>query len=276
MLRPAAISPGCGFALCTVAELRGRATSPRLRLPSVKGFPLPLRPADPGASNPPTPGEAAMATQFFRQSDGSFEPVRESLQPTVALGYASDAEAGRRRNLAVSDELLNEIEELRLVDRHALSPQLRSRLQSLYLAVIGKSSDRTLKNLSAAHDFVLAVQHPLMAANPRISMSSSQGQRAPGQPFTVTISVGGSWKLLTLPAVTEAGLTDEWFALVVATLERAWDRWAYAQYHAITAARRHSRHTRQAVARAVVAWSNYWQLLEEVDRLRGLPKSPAG
>ena len=61
-----------------------------------------------------------MATQFFRQSDGSFEPVRESLQPSGSFGDPSGAEAGRRRNLALSDELLNEIEELRLVDRQAL------------------------------------------------------------------------------------------------------------------------------------------------------------
>jgi len=215
-----------------------------------------------------------MATQFFRQSDGSFEPIRESLQPSPSFGDPSGPEAARRRNLALSDELLNDIEELRLGDRQALSPQLRSRLQTLYLAVIGKSSDRTLKNLAAAHDFVLAVQHPLMAANPRISLSSSQGQRAPGQPFTVTMPVGGSWKLLTLPAVPDTGLTDEWFALVLATLERAWDRWAYAQHHAVTAARRRSRHARQAVARAIVAWSNYWQLMEEADRLRGVSGPP--
>jgi hypothetical protein len=211
-----------------------------------------------------------MATQFFRQSDGSFEPIRESLQPSPSLGNPSGLEAARRRNLALSDELLNEIEELRLVDQQRLPSLLHGRIQSLHLAVIGKNSDRTLKNLSAAHDLVLAVQHPLMAANPRISMSSPQGQRAPGQPFTVTTSVGGSWKLLTLPAVSDAGLTDEWFALVVATLERAWDRWAYAQHHAVVAARRHSRYARQAVARAVIAWSNYWQLLEEADRLRGM------
>ena len=213
-----------------------------------------------------------MATQFFRQSDGSFEPVRESLQPSGSFGDPSGAEAGRRRNLALSDELLNEIEELRLVDQQALPSLLRGRIQSLHLAVFGKSPDRTLKNLSAAHDSVLAVQHPLMAANPRISMSSPPGGRAPGQPFSITTPFGGAWKLLTLPAVPQAGLTDEWFTLVVATLERAWDRWAYAQYHAITAARRHSRHARQAVARAVVAWSNYWQLIEAADRLRGLPR----
>jgi hypothetical protein len=30
----------------------------------------------------------------------------------------------------------------------------------------------------------------------------------------------------------------------------------------------------QAVARAIVAWGNYWQLLEEADRLRGVSDPP--
>jgi hypothetical protein len=213
-----------------------------------------------------------MAIQFFRQSDGPFEPVPESLSPSVARVDTSGTEALRRRNLAASDELLNDIEELRLADRQTLPPRVRDRMLALHLAVIGRSTARTIKGLGAAHDFVLAMQHPLLDANPRISLPPSRGGRAAGQPFTVTTPVAGSWKLLSLPAVPEAGLTEEWFALVVATLDRAWDRWAYAQHHAITAARGHRRHARPAVARAVVAWSNYWQLLEEADRLRGLPR----
>src|SRR5260370_21559062 len=162
-----------------------------------------------------------MATQFFRQSDGSFEPVRESRQPSGSFGDPTGAEAGRRLNLALSDELLNEIEELRLVDQQALPSLLRGRIQTLHLAVFGKSPDRTLKNLSAAHDSVLAVQHPLMAANPRISMSSPQGGRAPRQPFSVTTPFRGSWKLPTLPAMPQARLTDDWVPLLAATLQPA-------------------------------------------------------
>ena len=88
--------------------------------------------------------------------------------------------------------------------------------------------------------------------------------------------VGGAWKLLSLPAEPDGGFTEDWFVQAALTIERAWERWAYAQHHAVAAARRRSRTARQAAARAILAWSNYWQLLEEADRLRGLPETPAG
>ena len=68
-----------------------------------------------------------MATQFFRQSDGPFEPVRPRLQPPVASADAADTESDRLRLLAATDQLLTEIEEMseeeaaRLTERASLS-----------------------------------------------------------------------------------------------------------------------------------------------------------
>ena len=86
--------------------------------------------------------------------------------------------------------------------------------------------------------------------------------------------VAGAWKLLSLPAEPDGGLTEDWFVAAALTIERAWERWAYAQHHAVAAARLRSRSARRAAARAIVAWSNYWQLLEETDRLRGVSSPP--
>ena len=70
-----------------------------------------------------------------------------------------------------------------------------------------------------------------------------------------------------LPGPSPSG-PDEWRLNVHATLERALDRWAYAQHHAAQAARDRSG-AKQALARARTAWSNYWQLKEEAERLLG-------
>ena len=51
-----------------------------------------------------------MATQSFRQSDGSFKPVLGFLERTTALANSGDPDANRRSRLAVSDELLDEID----------------------------------------------------------------------------------------------------------------------------------------------------------------------
>ena len=217
-----------------------------------------------------------MATQSFRQSDGSFKPVLGFLAPTTALADSGDPEANRRSRLAVSDELLDEIEELNLLDRRALPQQVRNRITALHFAITGARSESKLKTCVAAHDFVLGLQEPLMAGNPRTSAARPSGHRRPGQPITVRMPVGGSWKLLSLPAEPDGGFTEDWFVQAALTIERAWERWAYAQHHAVAAARRRSRTARQAAARAILAWSNYWQLLEEADRLRGLPEPPAG
>jgi hypothetical protein len=58
-----------------------------------------------------------------------------------------------------------------------------------------------------------------------------------------------------------------WIELVDSTVERAWDRWCYAQQHAVRAARERFR-AQVAVAVASAAWTNYWQLLQESERIK--------
>jgi hypothetical protein len=75
------------------------------------------------------------------------------------------------------------------------------------------------------------------------------------------------WKVLTLPSPPNGAADLEWLELVDLTVERAWDRWCYAQQHAVRAAREHFKaHLAVAVERA--AWTNYWELLEESKRIR--------
>ena len=122
-----------------------------------------------------------MATQSFRQSDGSFKPVPQSLAPTGGLSDPSNTDALRRGRLAASDELLKEIEALRLADRVSLPPALRDRIRALHVAVNGLGSEAKLKTCRAGHDFVLALQQPLLAANPRNPVTRPSGHRVPGQ-----------------------------------------------------------------------------------------------
>jgi hypothetical protein len=75
------------------------------------------------------------------------------------------------------------------------------------------------------------------------------------------------WKLLTLPPPPNNAGEDEWLELVESTVERAWDRWCYAQQHAVRAARAHFK-PHLAFAVAQMAWSNYWELYQEAERIR--------
>ncbi len=75
------------------------------------------------------------------------------------------------------------------------------------------------------------------------------------------------WKLLTLPPPPNNAAEEDWIELVESTVERAWDRWCYAQQHAVRAAREHFKpHIAFAVAQT--AWTNYWELYQEADRIR--------
>ena len=85
---------------------------------------------------------------------------------------------------------------------------------------------------------------------------------------------GGSWKLLSLPASGSLSQED-WQSLLLATLERALDRWAYAQHRAAAASRDQSG-ARQAIARARTAWGNYWDLRQEAERVLGEDLPGAG
>ena len=78
---------------------------------------------------------------------------------------------------------------------------------------------------------------------------------------------GGLWKLLTLPPPFGGAPDAAWLELVECTVERAWDRWCYAQQHAVRAAQeRYKPHIALAVART--AWSNYWELYLEAEAIR--------
>ena len=77
---------------------------------------------------------------------------------------------------------------------------------------------------------------------------------------------GKLWKLLALPPPNT--VADEgWLELVESTVERAWDRWCYAQQHAVRAARTRVR-PEVALAVARIAWSNYWELQQEAVAIR--------
>ncbi len=75
------------------------------------------------------------------------------------------------------------------------------------------------------------------------------------------------WKVLTLPFPTNYATDAEWLELVDCTVERAWDRWCYAQQQAPRSAREHFK-AHGAVDVAHVAWVNYWELLVESERIR--------
>jgi hypothetical protein len=63
--------------------------------------------------------------------------------------------------------------------------------------------------------------------------------------------------------------------LVESTVERAWDRWCYAPHQAIRAARLH---VKPLIALAIsrAAWSNYWLLVQDAERLRERLSSARG
>jgi hypothetical protein len=123
--------------------------------------------------------------------------------------------------------------------------------------------------IDAAHDLVFAVQQRLMAANPRNPRPLRHAGRPTGQPILALVRAHRRWKLLTLPAPPSSGNDQEWLELVDATVERALDRWCYAQQHAVRAAKLHVR-ARLAMAIARVAWENYWNLVEDARRIREL------
>ncbi|TMD28335.1 MAG: hypothetical protein E6I92_03600 [Chloroflexi bacterium] len=75
------------------------------------------------------------------------------------------------------------------------------------------------------------------------------------------------WKVLTLPPPTLTGEDVDWMELVDSTVERAWDRWCYAQQQAVRAARVRIR-PNIAFAVAQAAWNNYWMLLQDAERIR--------
>jgi hypothetical protein len=191
------------------------------------------------------------------------------------------ADETRRRSLLVeSDSLLDDLEALRL-DDHSEAPQpLREAIRALQIRLGRHDPPMPPATLRAAHDLVFAVQQRLMAANPNIPRPNRHAGRPGGQPLVTVVRDGTRWKLLTLPPPANDAAEDEWLELVESTVERAWDRWCYAQQQAVRNAREHFK-PQVAVAVAQTAWSNYWELYLEAERIRTRlrarpPSTPAG
>lgn len=177
------------------------------------------------------------------------------------------AEARRRSLMAESDSLLDDVERLRLDDEVEVPQRLREAIRSLQARLGRTDPPLPPATLHAAHDLVFAVQQRLMAANPKHPRPNRHAGRPGGQPVITVIRDEGLWKLLTLPP-PQGGEPDEaWLELVECTVERAWDRWCYAQRHAVRAAQeRYKPHVALAVART--AWANYWELYMEAEEIR--------
>src|SRR5579859_7933895 len=178
-----------------------------------------------------------------------------------------DAESRRRTLMDESDRLLEEVESLRLADAVHAPDSLREAIQLLQRRLGRTDPPLPPATLHAAHDLVFAVQQRLMAANPKHPRPNRHRGRAEGQPILTRVYDGRLWKVLALPTPPNGSADEEWLDLVDATVERAWDRWCYAQQHAVRAARsRQQPGTALAVAR--IAWANYWDLGEEARRIR--------
>ena len=188
----------------------------------------------------------------------------------ATLARPSQEKAGetrRRSLLAESDFLLDDVEALRLSDQIEAPPPLREAIRALQVRLGRHDPPLAPATLHAAHDLVFAVQQRLMAANPNNPRPNRHVGRPGGQPVMTLVRGDRRWKLLTLPPPPNDADEKEWLDLVESTVERAWDRWCYAQQHAVRAARANFKpHVALAVART--AWSNYWELYVEAERIR--------
>lgn len=180
---------------------------------------------------------------------------------------AATAEFHRRILLAQSDILLDEVENLRLNDASEAPLRLREAIRALQIRLGRRNPPVAPATIDAAHDLVFAVQQRLMAANPNNPRPVRHLGRASGQPLMTLVREDRRWKVLTLPPPPISGENEEWLELVESTVERAWDRWCYAQQQAIRAVRLRVRPV-LAVAVAQAAWNNYWMLLEDAERIR--------
>lgn len=191
---------------------------------------------------------------------------------TIAAPAQGNSDTRRKSLLAESDVLLDDVESLRLQDRTEAPPQLCAAIRSLQVRLGRRNPPLPPATLHAAHDLVFAVQQRLMAANPNLPGPNRHAGRPTGQPLVTVVRDDRVWKVLTLPPPPngseelEVHLGD-WLDLIDSTVERAWDRWCYAQQHAVRAAREHFKAT-IAIAVARAAWTNYWELLEEAERIR--------
>ena len=178
------------------------------------------------------------------------------------------AEVHRRLLLAESDFLLDEVETLRLNDRSDAPQPLREAIRALQIRLGRRNPPVAPATIDAAQDLVFAVQQRLMALNPKNPRPNRHLGRPSGQPLMTLVREDRKWRVLTLPPPTMSGEDADWVELVESTVERAWDRWCYAQQQAVRAARvRVKPHVALAVAET--AWCNYWTLLQEAERIKG-------
>jgi hypothetical protein len=195
------------------------------------------------------------------------------MSAATLVSHSPETSDTRRKTLlAESDVLLDDVESLRLQDRTEAPPQLREAIRALQLRLGRRNPPLPPATLHAAHDLVFAVQQRLMAANPNLPGPNRHTGRPSGQPLVTVVRDDRVWKVLTLPpppnGSEEPGVDlARWLDLIDSTVERAWDRWCYAQQHAIRAAREHFK-ARVAIAVARAAWTNYWDLLQEADLIR--------
>ena len=180
---------------------------------------------------------------------------------------SAPAEVHRRLLLAESDVLLEDVEMLRLNDVSEAPARLREAIRAMQIRLGRRNPPLPPATLDAAHDLVFAVQQRLMAANPKNPRPTRHVGRPTGQPVITLIREDRKWKVLTLPPPTASGEDADWLELVESTVERAWDRWCYAQQHAVRAARLRVK-PQLALAVAQAAWNNYWLLVQDAERLK--------
>ena len=187
---------------------------------------------------------------------------------TATVNVVGDEVEERRRSLmAESDSLLDDVERLRLDDHVEVPSQLHEAIRALQVRLGRTDPSLPPATLHAAHDLVFAVQQRLMAANPKHPRPNRHVGRPGGQPVVMVVREEGLWKLLTLPPPPNGNADEDWLELVDCTVERAWDRWCYAQQHAVRAAHEgYKPHVAIAIART--AWSNYWELYVEAEQIR--------
>ena len=180
---------------------------------------------------------------------------------------ADDDPDGRRRHLlAVSDGLLDEVEAIRLRDRRRVPQRLQEDIRSFQIDLGRPRPPVVPTTARAAHDLILNLQVRLLAANPRSDTPRSHHGRAAGQPVITIVQDSATWKVLALPPASACSDRGGWLELVAATVERAADRWEWAQHHARAAARMR-RGSSDALAMAAAAWTNYWELHLEQERI---------
>jgi hypothetical protein len=202
------------------------------------------------------------------------DPAAEDLDPADRL---HPAERHRRRALHDADDLLDQIEHLRMAGVRACPATLAEAIRRLHLR-LGRVDGGRPRTVRAAHGLVFAAQARLMAANPRLPRPRPQPERPVGvSRISVLRQGGGAWKFLALPPpppADDASALLAWRSLIEETVGRALDRWASAQDQAVAAAREREG-ALAALHRARAAWRNYWDLRCEADglmaRARRLP-----